>query len=72
MLKELKVSEGKVTVFSDSHSAIHLCKNFVFHDKMKHVDIEYHFIRQWIIERVIQEAKVGTDDNSADCVGLNL
>jgi transposase InsO family protein len=54
MLKELEIYNETVTVFSDSQSALHLCKNPVFHDRMKHVDIKYHFIREKIADGIVK------------------
>ena len=53
-------------MFSDNQSAIHLCKNHVFHDRTKHVDVKYHFIREKISKGVVEVKKVHTDDNPAD------
>ncbi|KAL5564826.1 hypothetical protein UlMin_027990 [Ulmus minor] len=44
LLKELGFLKGKATVFCDNQSAIHLCKNHMYHERTKHVDIRYHFI----------------------------
>lgn len=49
--------QSKATVYSYSQSAIHLCKDYVFHDKTKHVEIKYHFI----IEKVAQDVKFDID-----------
>ncbi|KAL6318863.1 hypothetical protein AAG906_001336 [Vitis piasezkii] len=40
-----------VELFSNSQSAIQLCKNLVFHERAKHVDVRYHFIRETISSR---------------------
>jgi len=45
LLKEIQMLQGKVTVFSDSQSVIHLCKNPVYHERTKHVDVKYHYVR---------------------------
>ena len=66
MLRELKLYEGSVSIYSDSQSALHLCKNPVFHDRTKHVDIKYHFIRERISDGEVVMNKVSTDDNPAD------
>ena len=53
LLKELKLMNGVTTIYSDSQSAIHLCRNPVFHDRTKHVEVKYHFIRDKIAQKVI-------------------
>ena len=42
-LEELKVLKEQV-VYSDNQSALHLCKNPVFHERTKRVNVQYHFI----------------------------
>ena len=38
----------------------------VFHDRTKHVEIKYHFIREKISLGVIKIEKVPTEENSTD------
>ncbi|KAL0345495.1 UNVERIFIED_CONTAM: Retrovirus-related Pol polyprotein from transposon TNT 1-94 [Sesamum radiatum] len=45
LLDEIGFLKHKVTVFSDSQSSIQLCKNPIFHDRTKHIDVRYHFIK---------------------------
>jgi hypothetical protein len=37
-------------LFIDNQSAIALCRNPVFHDRSKHIDVRYHFIQECIEE----------------------
>ena len=67
LLRELKLYDGVASVYSDSQSAIHLSKNPMFHDRTKHVEIKYHFIREKISQNVIKLEKVSTEENPADC-----
>lgn len=67
LLKELKLMNGVTTIYSDSQSAIHLCRNPVFHNRTKHVEVKYHFIRDKIAQKVIDIQKVSTEENPADC-----
>ncbi|KAL0291599.1 UNVERIFIED_CONTAM: Retrovirus-related Pol polyprotein from transposon TNT 1-94, partial [Sesamum radiatum] len=39
IVNEIGFLKQKVTIFSDSQSAIQLCKNPVFHDRTKHIDV---------------------------------
>ncbi|KAL5571947.1 hypothetical protein UlMin_021544 [Ulmus minor] len=66
LLEELKVLKEQVVVYSDSQSALHLCKNPVFHERTKHVDVRYHFIRENVTEGNIHVDKMATEENPAD------
>ena len=51
LLAELKGEEADaVTLKIDNQSAIQLSKNLVFHDRSKHIDVKYHYIRECIEE----------------------
>jgi hypothetical protein len=47
-------------------SAIELSKNPVFHDRSKHIDTRYHYIRDCVAKGVVDVSHVGTDDQLAD------
>lgn len=55
-----------VVVYSDSQSTIQLCKNPVFHDRSKHIEVKFHFIRDVIDRDVIELEKVVSHLNPAD------
>ena len=66
LMKEIKLLNGIPTVYSDSQSCVHLCKNPMFHDKTKHIEIKYHFIRDQVTQGHIVIDKVPTEDNPSD------
>ena len=35
-------------IYCDNQSCIKLTENLVFHDRTKHIEIKYHFIRDWV------------------------
>ena len=47
-------------------SAIALAKNPVFHDRSKHIDTRYHYIRECIIRNDVQVDYVMSNDQAAD------
>ncbi|GJU06774.1 secreted RxLR effector protein 161-like protein [Tanacetum coccineum] len=63
LIEDLGFSQDQATMFCDSISAICLAKDQVYHDRTKHIDVCYHFIRT---ERRIKVKKIGTQDNHAD------
>ena len=50
----------------DNKSAISLCKNPVFHDRSKHIDTHYHFIREFVEGGKIAVEYISSDDQLAD------
>ena len=63
---ELQVLKQEVIIYSDSQSAIHLCKNPVFHERSKHIQVKYHFIRDMISQEVFKLEKIPTEFNPSD------
>lgn len=53
----------KVIVFCDSQSAIHLAKDPTYHNRTKHIEIKYHFVRQVIDGGGVIIEKVNTPKN---------
>ncbi|GJT52209.1 retrotransposon protein, putative, ty1-copia subclass [Tanacetum coccineum] len=66
LLIELGVNLRSVVVNCDNQSAIHLSRNAMFHERTKHINVRYHFIREIVESKEIRVAKIGTKDNAAD------
>ena len=66
--KDMKVSinQGKSLIRIDNQGAMNLAKNPVHHQRTKHIDIKYHFIRQEIQEGRINLEYIPTEQNTAD------
>jgi hypothetical protein len=56
----------KFRLLIDNKSAIELSKNPVHHDRSKHIDTRYHYIRECIENGVVDVDHIGTDDQLAD------
>ncbi|XP_056860022.1 uncharacterized protein LOC130508500 [Raphanus sativus] len=63
LVSDLGLHHDQAIVFCDSLSAICLAKDQVHHERTKHIDVRYHFLRE---EKRIEVKKVGTADNPAD------
>jgi len=63
LVNDLGLQQDQALIYCDSLSAICLTKDQVHHEKTKHIDVRYHFLRN---EKRIQVKKVGTADNPAD------
>ncbi|KAM3273113.1 hypothetical protein ACQJBY_042857 [Aegilops geniculata] len=68
----LKEEAGATTILIDNKSAIQLCKNPVFHDRSKHIDVRFHFIRKCVEEGKIRVEHIATGDQLADIFTKSL
>jgi predicted solute-binding protein len=50
----------------DNQSAISLCKNPVYHERTKHIDIKYHFVREKVEAGKVDVSYVRTEDQLTD------
>ena len=55
-----------VDIHVDNQGAIALAKNPVYHQRSKHIDIKYHFIRSEVQEGVVSLSYVQSERNTAD------
>jgi hypothetical protein len=60
----VKISTPKLKM--DNQSAIELSKNPVFHDRSKHIDVKFHFIRECVGNGDIELKFAGTQEQLAD------
>ena len=67
LLKELSLTQEEPTkICVDNKSTIALAKNPVFHDRSKHIDTRYHYIRECITRKDVQLEYVKSQDQIAD------
>ncbi|KAG8482828.1 hypothetical protein CXB51_024043 [Gossypium anomalum] len=66
--KDLQIS----TVFCDSQSVIFLTKDQMFHERTKHIDVQYDFVRDIIARGDIVVSKISTHENPADMMIKSL
>lgn len=71
-LQELDVPICRCVLKSDSQTAIRLIKNPEFHRRTKHIDIKYHFIRDWFHKRLFELEYVPTEQQLADYLTKSL
>lgn len=70
LISEIPTLQGFIspvnTIYTDSKSAIDLTKNPVFHSRTKHIDIQYHFIREAYTNKLIDLVYIPTNKQLAD------
>eukprot|EP00253_Pinus_taeda_P033011 PITA_33011 len=64
--------QGAIRIDCDSQSAIFLAKNPAYHSKTKHIDVQYHFVRDMIEDKKVLLVKVDTLKNTADALTKSM
>lgn len=73
LLKDLGLERaGPTTVHIDNSSARQLAMNPVHHQRSKHIDIKFHWIRDMVSSNTVQIVHVSTDDQRADFLTKTL
>jgi histone deacetylase 1/2 len=67
LLKELGVrSPPAARLWCDNIGATYLSANPVFHARTKHIEIDYHFVRERVAQKLLHVHLIGTGDQVAD------
>ena len=66
LVNEMGLKQGLIKLKCDSHSAISLVKNQVFHARTKHIEVRYHQIQDWLNSEKIEVEKFHTNENASD------
>jgi hypothetical protein len=54
------------TILCDNHSCIKMTENHVFHDRSKHIEIRYHYIRDLVQREALKLQYVSTNEQVVD------
>ena len=55
-----------LVIHCDNQSCIKLMENLVFHDRSKHIEIKYHFIRDYVQKGTVKLEYISTNEQVAD------
>lgn len=67
LLRELGIAQGQTPVlWCDNLGATYLSANPVFHARTKHIEVDFHFVRERVAQKDLQIRFVSTHDQLAD------
>ena len=68
MLVELKLmkNDDTIEVFEDNNACISIAENDGVSDRVKHVDVKFHFVRDLVKRSEVKLVRIGTQDQIAD------
>jgi hypothetical protein len=66
LLKELEVpSPRSAQLWFDNIGATYLTSNLIFHTRMKHIEVDYHFVRERVAQGSLEVRPISTRDQVA-------
>jgi len=60
------------TIWCDNLGVTYLSANLIFHTWTKHVEVDYHFVRDWVAKKEIQIRFISSKDQLADVLTKSL
>jgi hypothetical protein len=67
LLKELGVFQSRAPVLlCDNIGAVYLTSNLVFHERTKHVEVGFHFVKERVAEKALDVRIIYSKDQLAD------
>jgi hypothetical protein len=67
LLKELNISSPiGARLWCDNMGARYLSSNPVFHGRTKHIEVDYHFVREQVMQKQLEVRFISTRDQIAD------
>ena len=72
LCSKLGFKQQAMRIDCDSQSAIFLAKNPAYHSRTKHIDVQYHFVRDMVESMKVLLEKVDTLENVADSLTTSV
>ena len=66
LFRELQIVASPPTLWCDNIGATYLSTNPVFHARMKHIEVDYHFVREMVASRRLRVCVISGKDQPAD------
>ena len=66
LLEEIDSKSYIPVINIDSQSALYLCKDPMYHERTKHIDVRFHYIRKKVKHKHIIVQKIKGDLNPSD------
>jgi hypothetical protein len=73
VLKELGIKQPtKAVLWCYNLGATYLSANPTFHGRMKHVEVDYHFVRERVANGFLDIRFISTKDQGATCMAIGF
>ena len=73
LLQELRFGkDSQMTLVCDNQAALYIASNSVFHEMIKHIEVDCHFIREKIVSGCMTTSFINSSDQLADIFTKSL
>ena len=73
LLQELRFwKDDQMTLVCNNQAALHIASNPVFHERTKHIEVDYHFIREKISSGCMTTSFVNSRDQLENIFTMSL
>ena len=72
LCSKLGFKQQDVRIYCDSQSAIFLAKNPTYHSRTKHIDVQYHFVKDMVESMKVLLEKFDALENVADSLTKSM
>jgi hypothetical protein len=66
LAKDLNEETGQLPLFTDNRSCVAFTERHITHDKTKHIDVHYFYVRDLVEKNIIKVYHIAGTDNPAD------
>jgi hypothetical protein len=67
ILQELRVPHSRNSrLWCDNMGVKYLASNLIFHGRTKHMEVDYHFVRDRVVKKLLDVQFISTDDQVTD------
>ena len=72
LFQELQIISSPPTLWCDNIGATYLSANQVFHARMKHIEVDFHYVRELVVARRLRVCVIAGNDQTADLLTNTL